>query len=163
MCLLLEQLWFPKGDYCLDKASQSILTREGPHDVSFAHLVFGGSLCSAAQGRPWAWRLWVIRPSITLYHSQRAGLELSSQPGKCYLRAVTGVLYPDDGAHTHRHTIQAVPSIGLKLDTALSHMVTAKHRAGRRTERLILPSAGAGTVAVTVFINLRRLIGRWGR
>ena len=42
---------------------------------------------------------------------------------------------------------QAVPSIGLKLDTALSHMVTAKHRAGRRTERLILPSAGAGTVA----------------
>ena len=55
---------------------------------------------------------------------------------------------------------QAVPSIVLKLDTALSHMVTAKHRAGRRTERLILPSAGAGTVAVTVFINLRRLIGR---
>ena len=107
MCLLLEQLWFPKGDYCLDKASQSILTREGPHDVSFAHLVFGGSLCSAAQGRPWAWRLWVIRPSITLYHSQRAGLELSSHPGKCYPRAVTGVLYPDDGAHTHRQFHQS--------------------------------------------------------
>lgn len=162
MCLLLEQLWFPKGDYCLDRASQSILPRDGPHDVRFAQFL-GGSLCSVAQGRPWAWHLWVIRSTITLYRSQRAGLELSSQPGKCYLRGVTGVLYPDHGAHTHRHTIQAIPLIRLKLDTALSHMFTAKHQAGRRTERLILQRAVAGTITATVFINLHRLIGRWGR
>ena len=87
-------------------------------------------------------------------------MELSSQPSKCYLRGVTGVLYPDHGAHTHRHTIQAVPLIRLKLDTALSHVFRAKHRAGRRTERLILPRAVAGTLRPTVFINLHRLIGR---
>lgn len=87
-------------------------------------------------------------------------MELSSQSGKCYLRGVTGVLYPDYGAHTHRHTIQAVPLIRLKLDMALSHVFTAKHRAGRRTERLILPRAAAGTITATVFINPHRLIGR---
>lgn len=137
MCLLLEQQWFPKGGNCLDRGSQSILTKDGPHNVRFDHLVFW-SLCSAPQGRLWVSYLSVNRLTITQHTRGYLGLELSSQPSNHYLREVTGIL--PSGlwvTHTHKHTTQTVPLIRLKLDRTVLYTFRIKHEALRWTEQLL--------------------------